>query len=234
MRYAVYFTPPNDHPLTLAAQRWLARDAFNDAIYEPQPFGTLTAADVAFNIAAARRYGFHATMVAPFELADGMTETDLVDALLSFCLRQVPFPVPLRIDTIGSFFALVPARSTDEVTALARDAVEHFFPYCAPLSDKELHRRMGTDLTMRQLSLLHRWGYPYVMEEFRFHMTLTGPVNECEQHDVRSALKSHFAQCIEAPVNIDTLSLFVEPEPGAAFRVLTSVPFRQVSTRKTA
>ena len=37
------------------------------------------------------------------------------------------------------------------------------------------HGKSG--LTDRQEALLTQWGYPYVMEEFRFHITLTGALD---------------------------------------------------------
>src|SRR5690606_24575986 len=77
MRYAIYFTPERDHPLTRKAAQWLGRDAFGGETLPPSSAAPLSAAEVAFQTAAARRYGFHATLKAPFRLAEGTSESEL-------------------------------------------------------------------------------------------------------------------------------------------------------------
>jgi ribose 1,5-bisphosphokinase len=64
--------------------------------------------------------------------------------------------------------------------------------------------------------LLARWGYPYVLDEFRFHFTLTGPTGEAPglAYEARQAL----AKLADTPLWFDAVSLVTEPSPGAAFR----------------
>jgi hypothetical protein len=45
----------------------------------------------------------------------------------------------------------------------------------------------------RQRNYLDRWGYPYVMEEFRFHMTLTGRLDSTCRWGVVDMLRARFA-----------------------------------------
>src|SRR6185369_11885844 len=95
MRYAIYFTPPRESQMTRLAASWLGRDPFDGASVAPPPVTGLTSGEIAFHTAAARRYGFHATLKAPFELDPAETETSLADALTGFASRTQPFPVRL-------------------------------------------------------------------------------------------------------------------------------------------
>src|SRR6188472_959129 len=111
MRYAIYFTPPQDSPLTRLAAGWLGRDAFSGSTVAPPPVTGLTPAEIAFHTAAPRRYGFHATLKAPFLLAPNETEASLVDALAEFAGHVEPFMIPrLAIGQIDRFFALLPTQ----------------------------------------------------------------------------------------------------------------------------
>jgi putative phosphonate metabolism protein len=227
MRFAIYFTPASDDPLTRRAADWLGRDPFSGAPAEPPAVSTLSPNEIAFHTAAPRRYGFHATLKAPFHLEPTQTEAGLADALAGFASRAQPFPVRLVIGRIDGFFALVPAAPAPLLNRLADDVVESFDAFRAPLSEAEIERRNPDALSAEEFRNLHRWGYPYVFETFRFHMTLTGRVGAGEAERVRAALDEVFGSLIAAPVAIDGLALFAEPEPGAPFGVHSYSRFAQ-------
>lgn len=182
MRYALYFTPPADDPLTGAAARWLGRDAFTGKALAPdgqRPDGWESL------VAEPARYGFHATLKAPFHLAGGQTETDLLSALDVFAAETPAFTMPrLKIGLLGSFFALVPDGDADALDRFAADVVRAFEPFRAPLSAADIARRKPETLPEPERTYLHDWGYPYVFDAFRFHMTLTGPVPAERQDEV--------------------------------------------------
>ncbi|MDR7221896.1 DUF1045 domain-containing protein [Aminobacter aminovorans] len=235
MRYAIYFTPEHDDPLCRIAAGWLGRDAFGGAVTAAKPFGTLSAAEVAFHTAAARRYGFHATLKAPFRLADGMTEAALIDAIDAFANATVPFDIPrLKLAQIDGFFALVPAEPLPELDRFAGDVVTAFEPFRAPLSDAEMARRNPDALSPRECRNLSQWGYPYVFDTFRFHMTLTGRITAEEAQRVRAAIEECLGDTLDKPVPVDGLALFVEPSPGAPFEVRTYRALGKQAERKTA
>src|SRR5258708_6176205 len=71
MRVAVFFTPPAKHRLTREAARWLMRDAFTDSRFDADGDGAFDVAELEALTAEPRRYGFHATMKAPFRLIEG-------------------------------------------------------------------------------------------------------------------------------------------------------------------
>jgi putative phosphonate metabolism protein len=218
MRAAVYFSPPADHPLTVAAGRWLGRDATTgEALQQPLIDG-FDPAEFAALTAEPRRYGFHATMKPPFRLAAGTTLADVETAMPVFCRGLAPILMRgLRLERLGAFFALTPVGPEKAINALAADVVQFFDRFRAPPSSEEIERRRPDRLTTRQREYLQRWGYPYVLDEFRFHMTLTGPVPTERQERMARALSDAFGGFLAEPLAIDALSLFVEPAPMADF-----------------
>jgi putative phosphonate metabolism protein len=219
MRVAVFFTPPAHHQLTAAAARWLGRDPFTGETFPAVAEGALDAEALAALTAEPRRYGFHATMKAPFRLVDG---TDLAEAealLADFCRDAAPCSLPMpRIGALGPFFALVPGVPAPEIDELAACVVKAFDPLRAPPAPAELARRRRAGLTPSQEANLAAWGYPYVLNEFQFHMTLTGPVPVGQQPAMAELLHVRF-HAVAPELTIDSLALFVEDEPGADFRV---------------
>ena len=235
MRYAIYFTPEHDDPLCRIAAGWLGRDAFGGAAIPAKAHGELSAAEVAFHTAATRRYGFHATLKAPFRLADGVSEKALVDAVDAFAEGTVPFDIPrLKLSQIDGFFALVPAEQLPELNDFAAEVVKAFEPHRAPLSDAELARRNPDALTPQECRYLSQWGYPYVFDAFRFHMTMTGRVASEEAQRVRAAIEQCLGNALDRPVPVAGLAIFIEPTAGAPFEVLSYHALGKQAERKTA
>ena len=219
MRVAIFHMPSADHPLTLAAARWLGRDAYSGERFEPVADDAFGSEELAALTAEPRRYGFHATMKAPFRLAEGIRIDDVERRLAEFCRASAPCPLTgLRVATLGPFFALVPGPAAAEVNPLAARVVEAFEPFRAPLDAKDLARRRRTPLTPAQDAYLTAWGYPYVFDEFQFHMTLTGPVPSDRQAEMAALLHRRFDDLLGG-MAIDSLSIFIEEAPGADFRV---------------
>ena len=195
-RYALYLAPAPGSVWARFGSQWLA----GEAEFLEQP----------------RRYGFHATLKAPFRLAPGASLARLLAELERFCAARRAFVLPrLRAKRIADFLALVPDSPDARVDRLAADCVVHFERYRAPLEEMELVRRRRTPLTARQGALLERWGYPYVLEEFRCHFSLTGPL--------RGAAPQPPPLPDEA-MPVDAVSVFEEPAPGAAFRLAYRAP----------
>jgi hypothetical protein len=72
--------------------------------------------------------------------------------------------------------------------------------------------------------MLARWGYPYVMDEFRYHMTLTGPLDGPLRARVGEAMLAPLETILREPLDIVDLVLCVEPAPLERFRVLRRFP----------
>jgi putative phosphonate metabolism protein len=235
MRYAIYFTPGEDDPLQRVAAAWLGRDPFTGAPATAPATASLIPAEIAFHTAAARRYGFHATLKAPFQLSADESEASLARALDSFAGQMPAVLIPrLTVARIDGFFALVPDGPVPALQRLAGDVVIAFDRFRAPLTETEIERRNPDALSPMEFRNLCQWGYPYVFEAFRFHMTLTGRVPAAEIARVRAAIDEVFGAAIGDPVAIDALTLFIEPEPGAPFRVHSRHMLAGDRERKTA
>ena len=226
-RYALYYAPPVGSPAWLAGAAWLGRCAAQ----QPRPvmpqLDGVTPTTFEEVTAAPRRYGWHATLKAPFRLAEGLNEDQLLGALRDFCARQhaVAMP-PLTVALLGDFLAWVPAEPSASLHALAAGCVTQLHDLSAPLSEADLKRRRKANLSPREDALLVKWGYPHVLDCFQFHLSLTGSLRGVETAVVKSLHSA--AQEWLAPhstgLHFDAVSLFVEPAPGAEFCLLQQVP----------
>ena len=168
-----------------------------------------------------RKYGFHATLKAPMALADGKAEARLAAAceLFADLARPVPVIQPV-VDSISGFIAVIPAEPSAELELLAAEATKAFDPFRAPLSAEDRARRNPDKLTPRQRDYLDRWGYPYVFEEFRFHMTLTGRLPAERREQIVAMLRERFATTGIGPLAIDAIALCRQDNPNSRFQVI--------------
>ncbi|MFZ4531358.1 MAG: DUF1045 domain-containing protein [Alsobacter sp.] len=225
-RYAVYFAPEPASALWDFGSAAIGYDAASGRDVPLVPPDGWSDADWRGATEDPRRYGFHATLKAPFRLADGQDENALRRALDSFATSHALAPLGgLKVAALGRFIALVPAGDPAEVGALAFAAVTAFEPFRAPLSDADRARRLAGGLSERQAALLEQFGYPYVAEQFRFHMTLSGPLQEAVRDTARVGLDQHFARLGSSIGRaVDRVALFRQDGPQARFRILAARP----------
>tara|TARA_R110002020_G_scaffold16900_11_gene60072 strand:- start:11340 stop:12047 length:708 start_codon:yes stop_codon:yes gene_type:complete len=235
MRYAIYFAPDPASLLAGLADCWIGRDALTGRPVPMPALDALGADELAGLTGPARRYGFHATLKAPFRLADGASEQDLVKAIEGFCAARSGFHLEgLKPGSIDGFLALLPVGDVSELNGFAGEVVSAFDGLRAELSEREIERRNPEQLSLAELRNLMRWGYPYVFDRFRFHMTLTSRLPDKDRERILGAACAHFAPVTGQPIPIDALTLFVEPEPGAPFRIHSRTPLAPGQQRKTA
>jgi putative phosphonate metabolism protein len=223
-RYAIYYAPSPDSAMHRFGSTLLGYDAADG---NELPFPAGVASDWREVTRDPRKYGFHATLKAPITLADGKREADLVDACAAFAgrSRRIPVIEPV-VDAISGFIAVIPARRSDELQQLAADCVIDFDAFRAPLTPEDRARRNPARLTARQCDYLDRWGYPYVMEEFRFHMTLTGRLNDERRGPIVAWLRERFATLGLTSLAVDRLALFKQQDTASRFRIIGSWPLR--------
>lgn len=216
MRYAIYAIPGIDDnggnsaaALRDTVESWFARDDVRDLTRDP------------------RRYGFHATLKAPFRAAPGITEQTVIDAVAAFARQHDPVTLRnLRPAGLGGFRALVPHGPTDDIDALAAATVRELDHLRAPLTAAERTRRCPELLSAAQVGLLDRWGYPYVLGEFTVHLTLTDSLSDTNAPYADRAIAAHFAAVTGADIPITSLAVCAEAEPGADFYPLHVQPLR--------
>jgi putative phosphonate metabolism protein len=226
-RYAIYFAPAAESDLARFGDRWLGRDAETGEAGQQLELDGLDADRLRALTEAPRHYGFHGTLKPPFHLAQGCDVDDLRRAMAGFAARQAPFEIAaLQLREIGDFLALVPADPAPALSSLADACVTEFDAYRAAPDAAELAKRHAAGLTPRQAELLARWGYPYVLDEFRFHLTLTGPIADpTERTRVAGLLQPLVAPLLGQPMPVRELSLFHQPDRATAFRLIQRIPF---------
>lgn len=235
MRYAICFTPTASDPLSLVAANWLGRNVYSGEMVEPPAIRGLGIHEIAFHTALPRRYGFHGMLKAPFRLAEEASEPLLLRDLMRFSGSFVPFEIPrLEVARLGNFYSLTPSRLCEPLNYLAAALVQEFDRFRAPLSEVEIECSDPDELSAAQFANLHRWGDPYVMDEFRFHMTLTGPVSHGDMPRIERVLRDFFEPVLAEPVMVANVALMMEEGAGGPFRVHSLHPMGKVSARKIA
>jgi putative phosphonate metabolism protein len=229
VRYAIYFVPQQDSELYRFGAAVLGYDCHTG---DGVPFLELgiAASTWADLTEAPRTYGFHATLKAPFRLRPELREADLIAALRRFARgrnqRSAPILTPV-VEPLADFIAIVPQSATAPIVQLATDCVTAFDHFRAPMSSEERARRLHAGLSARQAEHLEKWGYPYVLEDFRFHMTLTAGLDRDRRAALLKLLQEAFAKVHGSrAVAIDRIALVRQDSSAARFRVLAPAPFR--------
>jgi putative phosphonate metabolism protein len=217
-RYAIYYTAAPGSTLDRFGASLLGYDAYSG---EDLPFPDGLPSDWRELTHDPRKYGFHATLKAPMVLADGKAEAQLAAAceLFADLARPVPVIQPV-VDSISGFIAVIPVEPSADLDLLAAQATRAFDSLRTPLGAEDRARRNPDALTPRQRDYLDRWGYPYVFEEFRFHMTLTGRLPTERREPVVAMLRSRFSTTGIGPLAIDAIALCRQDNANSRFRVI--------------
>jgi len=223
-RFAIYYAPPATSELWQRASRWLGRDAATGNVSNDGIAGidaeTLTAITP-----SANRYGFHATLKAPFPLAASRSREELEAAIHTFSLRHGRVALgPLELRLLDGFLALCPVVQSPALTDFAGKIVAEFDAFRAPMTPAERVRRLKSNLNAYQIGLMDHYGYPYVMDQFLFHMTLTDRMPSEQQETVIAAASEWFAPVVGRDMILDRLSLFHEPQSGEPFLRVSDFP----------
>src|SRR5258708_30506519 len=226
-RYAIYYAAAPGSVLDQFGASLLGYDAYSG---EDLPFPDGVPPDWRDLTQDPRKYGFHATLKAPMALAAGRTEAQLVAAcdLFADAARPVPLIKPV-IDSISGFIAVIPSEPSPELERLAADCTRAFDFFRAALTPEDRPPRHPAKLTARQCEYLDRWGYPYVMEEFRFHLTLTGRLRAERRDGVVAMLRGRFGKIDLATLEIDRIALFRQDDAASRFGIIAHWPLRASS-----
>lgn len=225
-RYALYYAPDASSALWSFGTKILGYDAFTgETVEHPQTLGDFLERWPSLTT-EPRKYGFHATLKAPFHLSANQDETALLRAVDNFSKVTRSCPLPLKISNIGPFIALKPLASTEPINTLASEVVNHFDHFRKPLSSEDRKRRLQSPLTDRQIAYLDLYGYPYVHEEFRFHMTLTNSLYIEDREPVLNRLRELFDQeAGKTDIHIDRLCVFRQDDSKSRFKIIHSADF---------
>lgn len=210
-RYALYLAPSG--PWRELGRQWLGRCPDDGRLLDaigPQAW-----------VEAPRHYGLHATLKAPFRLNSGVTPADVDTAARAVARGQRPFDLPLTLTRLRGFLAWcvedeAGRAAIDKLAAQGLRGLEHLR---APLNEAELARRLGAPLSAAQRQMLEQWGYPYALDTFTFHITLTGSLAEADMDAAYARLADLSAAWSMHSMPVEAISVYVQPEPGADFLV---------------
>jgi len=213
-RYALYFPPATAHPLWRAGCDWLGRaDMAEGGPARPDR-------------ASAWRYGFHATLKAPMALHAHQTEEVFLAAVRQVAAQHAPFELPhLQVAVLDGFLALRPVQeptASHPLRRLADDCVRQLDCFRAPWSAAEQARQLQRAPTPLLRANVQALGYAFVLDDWRFHMTLSDVLPDLSA--LRRDAEQHFAAALAQPLVCDGVCVFVEPAAGAPFALRHRVP----------
>ncbi len=220
-RYAIYFTPQPGTALASFGRSWFGRandgatlQAFSDSGFAGTGFAKIPSAP-------GRYTGLHALFRAPFALRDGVGVDALKSRLISFAAgRKSAETGPLTLAREGRFLVLRPVEPTPMLEWLAAQCVAAFEDFAAPPSDVERTAHASPNLTDYQRLLLESFGDPFVLSEYRFYITLTGPLDKTHLERVAQALWPVLEEICNSGVTVDGLSLFGDSGGRSPMRLI--------------
>jgi len=209
-RYAVFYTPAG--ALAEFGAAWLGWDSAAGNWTAHEKLGDV---DVAKITATPRKYGLHGTLKAPFRLASEATQATLETAMKSFAARTASCEIgPLALRHQNGFVALRPEQNSVNLQEIAATIVRSFDMFRAPLTPAEIERRRRARLSPRQDAQLLEWGYPFVLDDFHFHLTLSGALPASAAEPVMSALAARLMPLVANPFILDAVTLMGEDREG--------------------
>lgn len=247
VRHAVYFVPADDSPLGAAGAALFGR--WPDGRRATQAIGSDENRDCE-RVVGPARYGFHATLLAPFELVQRVNEAVLVDAVAAVAERHRPIELTgLAVARLNGHVALMSgerssATAVRAIDALAADCVKSLDRFRERLDPAELARRAaGLPVGLsgeRERALLERWGYPWVLDAFRFHMTLSAPLQQTGGDSDADALErwivrleQHFSAALGARQELDQLAVCRQADRAAPFLRIAQCPLGRACASRT-
>lgn len=224
-RYAVYFGPRPNEPLHDFGKSWFGTDPETGASLPTSPLPGYSQDTHSTIIKAPRHYALHGTLKPPFVLADGTEYDALKQAVSDLAVTLSPVTLsPLYLKDLSGFLALCPAEPSPSLRILAGRCVTELDQFRRPASESEIEKRRAAGLTPDQDANLLRWGYPYVLDEFRFHITLTSRLQEKDRQAVAAALSPRVSLILTAPTVLQDLCIYGEPDDGSPFRIVARIP----------
>lgn len=225
-RFAIYFAPDDDSPLGVFGATVLRRKAHcpQEWINASPPVEFHDTKVWQNTVQKPAHYGFHATIKAPFELAAGISADDLKASLERFCASQSSILLSgLAPSRTCRYDALAFDQQPAAVKILAGSCVEAFEPFRAPLTSVDEDRRKSVGLNQQQLHYLGEYGYPYIFDEFNFHMTLSGA--KPDNNAYLRWLTALYESLVTEPPLLDRLCLFKQDTRQAPFIRISEFKF---------
>ena len=208
-RYAIYYVPSENSELDLFGKCWLGWDPYKGVETTKSDLSKLPSfKKFSSLVLTPKQYGFHGTIKAPFKLKNEYTYNDLENKVREISKQIHSFYFDqLIIKKLGNFIGLIPTNNL-KVNAVSNKFVEELDYLRDELSESEIKKRKPHKLTSNQKQMLFKWGYPYVFDEFKFHLTLTSKLNVVEIDDVLRSLQNILKQVNLNKISFNNICIF--------------------------
>lgn len=224
-RVAIFYAPASKSPLAKFGSEWLGWDVEN-AFEVNHPNIPNLPAPISNIVATPQKYGFHGTLKAPFNLNSARSLDELRGALHNFGHQTSKFTIGrMKVARLGNFVALIQEDPSDQLQIVASNVVKLFEEFRAPLSEYDIAKRRKANLSPRQDELMLKWGYPYIFDEFKFHLTLTGKLDESDAERTKLVLIEHLSSILSNPMEAVDICLYGEREDGR-FEIIERYPLQ--------
>ena len=208
-RYAIYYVPSENSELDLFGKCWLGWDPYKGVETTKSDLSKLPSfKKFSSLVLTPKQYGFHGTIKAPFRLKNEYTYNDLENKVREISKQIHSFYFDqLIIKKLGNFIGLIPTNNL-KINAVSNKFVEELDYLRDELSESEIKKRKPHKLTSNQKQMLFKWGYPYVFNEFKFHLTLTSKLNVVEIDEVFRSLQNILKQVNLNKISFNNICIF--------------------------
>ena len=221
-RYAIYYAPPKESNLEEFGRYWFGWDPINaksinnkQRINYLNGFGIKNLKNIDKNVLIARKYGFHGTLIPPFKLNKNYSTNTLFKKTEKIAKKFKKFKFyKFKLKKINNFYAFVQNKKNNNINKLSNRLVRELFKFRSPLTKKEIDRRNPSKLSKFQLNILYKWGYPYLMSEFKFHMTLASEVTGNKLYSELKKIENNKEIILNEINNFDKIYIFGENQKG--------------------
>lgn len=220
-RYAIYYVPEQSDALLQLADDWFGRSTLTGKPTKRPNIPGLSSKKIQSITKTAARYGFHGTLKAPFRLARSATERKFLEAVAALASDlDAARAIKMSLDYSSGFIAIRPSEEDHALRGIGDLCVIALDIFRAPVNTLERMARIQPKLSQEEAQFLLLWGYPYIFNRFRFHMTLTDPILSREKNKIYTILKDYFETALSAPLNIESICVCGDPGNGQSFDVL--------------
>ncbi len=221
-RYAIYYAPPKESNLEEFGRYWFGWDPLNAKLINNKRrinylngFGIKNLKNIDKNVLIAKKYGFHGTLIPPFKLNKNYSTNLLFKKTEDIAKKFKKFKFyKFKLKKINNFYAFVQNKKNNNINKLSNRLVRELFKFRSPLTKKEIDRRNPSKLSKLQLNILHKWGYPYLMSEFNFHMTLASEVTGNKLYFELKKIEKNKEIILNEINNFDKIYIFGENQKG--------------------
>ena len=161
------------------------------------------------------KYGFHATLKAPFRLKRNVKTKNFYDVISHIAAQHSRFKIKGLKIVYSKKFTLITSRKPNKLLInLENDLVKHLDTFRAELNKTEIKKRIPDSLTFKQNKYLKEWGYPFVLDQYKFHMTLMNQNNNKLSNKQKLELEKLIYKISNNLLEFNEISLLGENKNG--------------------